>query len=204
MKFLLNVLNSSLLSYALIFILIGSASGTRAQFPAIHWQNTLGGSEYDEPTSLAQATDGNYYVGGWSLTDAEGDKSENNTGYSNSPDIWVLKLSAVGDIIWQNIIGGDYDDNMAALSATTDGGVILGGSSRSPASGDKSEPAFKNNSDYNTMDYWIIKLNADGDIEWENTIGGKGDDFVAAIHQTPDGGYIVGGSSKLVILDIGS
>lgn len=46
-----------------------------------------------------------------------------------------------------------------------------------------------------TKDYWVVKLNSTGDIEWQNTIGGAGDDYIQAIRQTPDGGYILGGYS---------
>ena len=47
-----------------------------------------------------------------------------------------------------------------------------------------------------TMDYWIVKLDQSGNIEWQNTIGGSGADYLNTIQQTSDGGYIVGGNSS--------
>jgi hypothetical protein len=42
-------------------------------------------------------------------------------------------------------------------------------------------------------DAWILKLNANGEIEWQKTYGGAGFDLAHTIGQTEDGGYVVGG-----------
>ncbi len=100
------------------------------------------------------------------------------TGYSQDPAIQ-----------WQNTIGGSDADFITALEATSDGGYILGGYSSSNISGDKTE-----NSN-GAIDMWIVKIDASGNISWQNTIGGTGDDFLISIKQTSDGGYIVGSGS---------
>ena len=46
-----------------------------------------------------------------------------------------------------------------------------------------------------TNDYWVVKLDLSGNIQWQNTIGGNDDDLLSSIQQTGDGGYIVGGYS---------
>jgi hypothetical protein len=62
-------------------------------------------------------------------------------------------------------------------------------------SGDKTE-ASQGSDDYNDYtDYWVVKLSTTGTIEWQNTIGGSGDDQLQSIQQTTDGGYILGGDS---------
>lgn len=108
--------------------------------------------------------------------------------------IFLSSFSQAQEIVWQKTIGGSGDDALSNMIQTADGGFIIGGSSKSNISGDKTE----NNRDTTlaTRDYWIIKLDSAGNIQWQNTIGGAGDDFVAEIKATNDGGYIIGGSSK--------
>lgn len=154
----------------------------------IQWQRTIGGSNYDAFRYLQQTTDGGYILGGFSKSNASGDKTENSLGGN---DYWVVKLDSIGQIQWQNTIGGDKDDYLQIIMQTTDGGYFLGGHSLSNISGDKTEINLGSN------DYWVVKLNDAGDIQWQNTIGGNKDDILAAsAQQTTDGGYILGGYSK--------
>jgi PKD repeat protein len=157
-----------------------SATGT------IQWQNTIGGSGYDNLQSIQQTTDGGYILGGYSESGISGDKTETNQG---GFDYWVVKLSATGTIQWQNTIGGSGDDQLQSIQQTTNGGYILGGYSNSGISGDKTEASQGGN------DYWVVKLSTTGTIEWQNTIGGSGEDQLQSIQQTTDGGYILGGYS---------
>ncbi|WGF93768.1 T9SS type A sorting domain-containing protein [Aequorivita marisscotiae] len=158
-----------------------------AQDPNILWQRTIGGSEYDSFTSMGNTMDGGIIIGGYSESDASGDKTEDSNG---SIDYWILKLDSAGSIEWQNTIGGNWADWNPQISQTSDGGYILGGYSDSNISGDKTEDT---NGYY---DYWIIKLNSTGNIEWQNTIGGNYDDQLRSFIQTSDGGFLAGGNSN--------
>jgi hypothetical protein len=158
-----------------------------SQAPGIEWQNTIGGENYDYLLSIQQTTDGGYILGGYSTSNISGDKTENSQGFV---DYWVVKLDASGNIQWQNTIGGEGNDNLYSIQQTTDGGYILGGSSHSLLSGDKTEAP------QGGYDYWVILLDASGNIQWQNTIGGSADDFLTSIQQTADGGYILGGRSS--------
>ncbi|MBC8046962.1 MAG: SprB repeat-containing protein, partial [Fimbriimonadaceae bacterium] len=159
------------------------ASGTT------EWENTIGGAGYDYLFSIIQTSDGGYLAGGRSDSDICPDKNENSIGTGGSVDYWVLKLDALGNIIWQNTIGGDQSEELFCVTQTFDGGYILGGMSGSNASGDKSENCFS------SWDYWVVKLDAVGSIEWENTIGSYGQDQLYSVDQTSDGGYILAGWS---------
>lgn len=154
----------------------------------IQWQNAIGGNGYDELKSLQQTTDGGYILGGFSSSSVSGDKTENNLG---GYDYWIVKMDALGNIQWQNTIGGNSLDFFNSIQQTTDGGFILAGTSNSNISGDKTE-----NSIGNTNDYWVVKLDATGNIQWQKTIGGTGDDGLNSIEQTSEGGYILGGYSR--------
>lgn len=90
----------------------------------------------------------------------------------------------VPEIIWQLNVGGDSWDELRSMEETADGGIITGGFSYSGISGDKTEMNM------GTVDFWIIKVDAFGAIEWQNTIGGDAADQCYFIQQTPDLGYI--------------
>jgi len=155
----------------------------------LQWQKTIGGNFNDCIHSMLQTSDGGYILAGTSYSDISGDKTEANYG---SSDYWVVKIDSLGNIQWQNTIGGDDSDQLNFIGQTADGGYILIGSSSSTLSGDKTE---NNIGIWTTSDYWIVKINSSGNIEWQNTIGGTGDDRPFSGMQTNDGGYIIGGLS---------
>ncbi len=151
------------------------------------WDRTIGGSESDYPTSVIATADGGFVIAGYSNSPASGDKSENSKGDS---DYWIVKLNANGQKIWDKTIGGSGLDKTPSVVASSDGGFIIAGTTLSPVSGDKSE----NNK--GEEDYWIVKLNANGQKIWDKTIGGSGQDISESIIATSDGGFVIAGSSK--------
>lgn len=153
----------------------------------IEWQNLIGGTSSEQEASITQVSDGGYILGGESFSGLSGDKTEENIGIS---DYWVIKLDASGNIEWQNTLGGTDLDELNSVEQVSDGGFILGGSSYSGISGDKTEVS------QGSMDYWVVKLDNGGNIEWENTIGGKKDDKLFTAQQTSDNGYILCGYSE--------
>lgn len=169
-----------------VFLLCALMSTSFCWAQEIEWQNTIGGNGHDYLQSIQQTTDGGYILAGHSQSNISGDKTENNIGGS---DYWLLKTDAEGNIQWQNTIGGNNADNLYSIKQTADGGYILGGWSNSDISGDKTENSNGG------WDYWIVKTDATGNIQWQNTIGGSGSDELYCIQQTADGGYILGGNS---------
>lgn len=155
----------------------------------ILWQKTIGGNFDDVLTSVVQTNDGGYIVGGYSYSDISGDKSEGTIGPYGYTDFWILKLDTIGNIEWQNTIGGDSYDNLITMQQCYDGGYILGGTSMSDISADKTENSFGQD------DYWVVKIDAVGSIQWQTTIGGISTDFLYDLELTFDGGYILGGYS---------
>src|SRR5690606_22646967 len=158
-----------------------------AQDLNILWQRTIGGSGDEHVTIAIETTDGGFIVGGYSNSNISGEKTENSRG---GKDYWVLKFDSSGNIEWQKTIGGDQDDTLNDLKQTQDGGYILAGSSASGISGEKTEPSRGN------LDYWILKLSATGNIEWQKTFGGDALDIALDILQIPDGSYILAGNSR--------
>ena len=154
---------------------------------SIEWQNTIGGDNTDKPTCIKQTSDGGFIVGGYSDSGISGDKTEANIG---SYDYWILKLDSLGNIMWQNTIGGTSSDILNDIIQTKDEGYILAGSSSSEITGDKIE------GNLGETDYWVVKLDSLGNITWQNTIGGNRHDGLYSIKNTLDGGYILAGYSK--------
>ncbi|MFI5219657.1 MAG: T9SS type A sorting domain-containing protein [Bacteroidia bacterium] len=156
----------------------------------IQWQNTIGGNSYESVFSVFQTPDGGYIIGGSSNSNISGDKTENSQGLE---DYWIVKLSSSGIIQWQNTIGGNSGETLRDTRQTSDGGYIMGGLSDSNISGDKTENCLGGS------DFWVIKLNASGNIQWQNTIGGNGYDGLYSVTETNDGGYMLGGDSQSII-----
>lgn len=151
------------------------------------WQKTIGGSGQDELTTVVRTRDGGFVIGGSSSSSNSGDKTSLAFG---GMDYWVMKIDIDGKIVWQSSFGGIYNDELRSIAITEDGGYLLGGSSNSPDSGNK---LHKN---LGQSDYWIVKLDKDGQQQWQKTIGGKGDDQLYVAHTTADGNYLLGGNSN--------
>lgn len=156
--------------------------------PGIEWQKTIGGDSDDVVYSIEETFDKGYIIGGISLSGISGDKTDSCNG---GIDYWILKLDSIGNIQWQKTIGGNGNDLLSNISQTIDGGYICGGSSNSYSSNQKSENCLSPLQN----DYWILKLDYLGNIQWENTIGGNNADILKSIKPTLDGGYICGGFS---------
>jgi hypothetical protein len=149
----------------------------------IEWQKLYGGSGDDEATSVQQTNDGGYILAGISYS-TDGDV----TGNHGSGDYWVVKLDSLGNLEWQKSLGGTGDEEANAIEQTSDGGYIVAGMSHS-VNGD----VTGHHGDSTTLDYWIVKLNSIGNIQWEKSLGGSGNDQAYSVQQTNDGGYVIAG-----------
>ena len=163
-----------------------------AQAPAIQWQKSLGGSSDEYANDIQITYDGGYITAGYALSN-NGNVSFNHGG----KDYWVVKLDASGNIQWQQSFGGSRDDEAFSVYQSTDSGYVVAGYSMSD-DGD----ITNHHGGTDTSDYWIVKLNAGGTIQWENSFGGTDYDAAASIQQTADSGYIAAGFTQSVNGDI--
>jgi hypothetical protein len=153
----------------------------------IEWQKCLGGSSDDVARSIQQTKDGGYIVAGLACSD-DGDLSGNHGGYTGTADLWVVKLDTGGNIEWQKCLGGSNEDGANSIQQTKDGGYIIAGYTHS-IDGDV-------RGRHTGYDCWVVKLDADGNKEWQKCLGGSADDSAESIQQTSDGGYIVAGNTS--------
>ena len=155
---------------------------TAAEFLGeIDWIYTYGGSNLDVANSVVTTQDGGFAVLGYTQS-IDGDITDKT---ATDSDFWVLRLDADGQLLWSKTYGGSADDRGNQIVVTNDGGYAVVGFSRS-ADGDSSQNA-------GFQDYWIIKLDASGNFEWEQSYGFAGSDQANAVIQTTDGGYFLSG-----------
>ena len=163
-------------------------------FGNIVWENTIGTTGGDLLYAAQQTLDGGYIVGGHSAGLGGGDMSEipvANTGY------WAVKVNPDGNIAWENLYEGGgpgANGGIRSIAVASDGGYLLGGYSSQSGLNDKTESSI-------SYDYWAIKINSLGAIEWENTISGAGlgADFLTAVVETEGNGFILGGHSNSAV-----
>ena len=123
---------------------------------SIEWQRSYGGGNSDFGHSIQQTDDEGYIVAGCTYSFGNG-----------LNDGWILKLDSIGDIEWQHTVGGDQYDCAHSIQQTNDGGYIAGGYTES----------FSGRS----QNAWIIKLDSEGRIEWQQTVGASGVDRINSI-----------------------
>ena len=153
----------------------------------ILWEKSYGGKQADFLFDVIPTPDYGFILAGSSVSQKSGNKTEGNRG---DLDYWVWKMDEKGDLDWQKTLGGAGQDKLRAIVLTNEGGFLLAGSSESDEGLDKKDKSRGN------ADFWVIKLNAKGEEEWQKTIGGSGQDELTCVLRTRDGGYILGGSSS--------
>lgn len=147
------------------------------------WQKCLGGSKTDEARSIKQTSDGGYLIGGYTWSD-DGDVS----GHIGTYDYWIVKLNSSGKILWNKCLGGSSWDYAVSAIETVDKGYFIGGFSIS-RNGNVT-------GNHGGFDYWVVKLNSQGELVFEKSLGGSKDELLNSAIQTRDGGYLLIGSTE--------
>ena len=155
---------------------------------ALIWEKNFGGTEIDEARAITSTGDGNFIIVG-DTRSANKDVSKNN----GAADIWVLKISTEGTLIWEKTYGGTNFDVARTVSKTQDNSFLIAGSSRSLDNG------FKN---VGKNDALILKIDANGKLLWQKTIGGSEIDFLYSITTLNDGSIVAVGESSSADIDI--
>ncbi len=134
----------------------------------IIWQKNLGGSNAEYSYKIITTIDGNYVFSAYSKSN-DGDLSVNN----GNLDYWIVKIDPTGNIIWQKTYGGSSIDKEADVIETTYGGYVVAGYSSS-SDGDVSNPL-------GSFDFWVVGLDAGGNLLWNKNYGGTGADFATTV-----------------------
>jgi hypothetical protein len=174
--------------FPVIFLSIITECGF-SQKPAITWQQVYGGNGTDKLCHTIKTADGGFVLCGYSNSPVSGDKTED--AINNSYDFWIVKINAAGVTQWTKTYGGSDRDLQPYIIQTSDSGYLLGGSSISPVSGNKTEDPINQ-----SFDYWVLKLDSSGNVLWDNTIGGIQFERLNSLIETRSGYYVCGSSNS--------
>lgn len=141
-----------------------------------YWTKVYGtDSTFDWGTSIVSASDG-FVLAGYQRDSSDVDNA----------DFFVVKTSSDGDLIWQNPYGTPNNDRAYSITLSSDGGFVVGGFTEESQSGVASP--------------YIIKINSDGDLIWDNIYGNAGlDEKLFSIIETSDGGFVATGISRQLL-----
>lgn len=153
------------------------------------WEKSFGGSEIDEAWGIVATNDGNFIIAGDTRSN-----DKDVTINKGAADIFVLKMTPDGDALWKKSFGGTSFDTARSISKTSDDGFLISGSSRS-SDGDVSKNNGQN-------DAWVLKLNTNGDLEWQTTIGGANVDLAFDAVELNDNSIIAVGETSSADQDI--
>lgn len=136
------------------------------------WTKKYGGPNADFARAIARTADNGFVVAGTTRSFGPNPASGN---------IWLLRLTAMGDTLWSRAIGTSADEEGYSVAATAEGGYILAGRTGSESS--------------RASDIYIVKTDGNGVVQWAKTYDGgdQDNDGGRAILQTPDGGYALAG-----------
>lgn len=154
----------------------------------LEWSKTFGGLDDDRARDVIQLNDGSFVVTGFSRSN-DLDASANAGNY----DYWLIKLDTNGTLLWEKSFGFSGSDQSYVIKKTTDGNLLLGGSLDVTASGGLGNS--KTASKHAGGDYWLIKLDTNGNSIWTKYFGGLFTDTLLDIAETNAGDYILTGFS---------
>jgi predicted secreted protein len=139
----------------------------------MEWNQTYGGAAYDRAFTLVETSDGGLALAG-------------NTGSfgAGDYDFWLVKTDANGNMEWNCTYGGTNGDSAHSLVETSDGGLALAGNTGSFGAGGD--------------DFWLVKTDANGNMEWNQTYGGAAYDNARSLVETSDGGLALAGYTQSI------
>ena len=134
------------------------------------WSQTYGGTGVDDIISMTKTEDGGYTLVGFTRSYSIG-----------GTDFWLAKVDSQGNLQWNKTYGRTADDSAHSVVQTDDGGFALAGFTSSFGSGDR--------------DFWLVKVDSQGNMQWNKTFGGSGSDDAVSLITTNDGSYVLVGST---------
>lgn len=151
-------------------------------------QAGFGGDHFDVTRKIHVLDDGSYILTGESgSAQNTGNKTSDKFG---SRDYWVVKMDANFNKLWDKSYGGTSgSQNLSTSIPTSDGNIVLCGRSNCNISGNKTENSLGGN------DYWIVKLDNDGNILWQKTIGASDHETPTSIIELQNGDFLISGDS---------
>jgi predicted secreted protein len=134
----------------------------------MQWNKTYGGTGTETSGDMCLTSDGGYAMSGYTTSIGAGGQ-----------DFWLVKTDAAGNMLWNKTYGGTGNEYAYHVEQSLDGGYALLGQTNSLGAGGN--------------DFWLVKTDASGNMEWNMTYGGTGNDVGIHVLQTDEGGYAMAG-----------
>jgi len=151
--------------------LLGISTVSASSSSSTTWDKLYGGALDDEAAAIVQTGDGGYAIAGTTYSFGAG-----------SADFWLVKVDSSGNMQWNQTYGGPEADCAYSIVQTGDGGYAITGQTYSFGAGNS--------------DFWLVKLDSSGSLQWNRTYGGSGSDYANSVVQTSDGGYALAGTTS--------
>jgi hypothetical protein len=136
------------------------------------WTRAYGSNDYEGFRAMDLTSDGGFVLAGY--------KALASDGHSH---MWLVRTDASGDTLWTRQYGGPNYEDCYAVEQTSDGGFILAGWTSSFGAGN--------------YDWWLVRVNADGDSLWSTTFGDNTQDQAWAVRQTSDSSFVATGLKSM-------
>jgi len=181
--------NATSLDYATVFVVKFDSSGTAS------WADQAGGLDYyDTPYSVTIDVSGNVIVAGgfesshiiFGVTTLT-----NQSTTTGADDVFVVKYSNSGSVIWAKSAGGTYIDIANSVATDKLGNIFLTGLYASPTLTFGTTVLHNNGGVYN--DVFLTKYDSNGNVVWANTAGGTNIDDGTSVSADASDNIIVAG-----------
>ncbi|PHS63303.1 MAG: hypothetical protein COB12_09775 [Flavobacterium sp.] len=177
-----------------------------AQSPTFNWAKSMGSSNSDRGKSIAIDLNGNVLTTGVFFVTSDFDPGAgiHNLTSNGDADIFIQKLDPDGEFLWAKNIGGIFYDYGYAITTDTSGNVYVAGSFKDTVDFDPGAGTYAVTpvGDY---DFFVLKLDSNGDFVWAKTVGGSNEDVAySIIIDDSDNIYITGFFQNTADFDTGA
>lgn len=177
--------------FVILFFALFICQQAFSQPITIDWEHNYGGTNYDQAHDAVMTVDSSFV----SLNETYSDDFEVSVHYGvYSGDFWLTKINKFGELVWEKSYGGSNSDIPQAIAATSDGGFIIAGYTYSSD--------IDVTANHGGSDFWVVKIDILGNLEWERSIGGSSAEWAFSIIQTKDSNFVFTGWSSSLDGDI--
>lgn len=157
----------------LLLIVISFTQSEIIHAQALAWMSNFGSTVSVFGESMIQDQEGYIYVAGYFTGIADFDPGGGVLSLESSGgnDIFVLKLTEEGSLVWAKRMGGTGDDRAKKIERDNEGNLLICGyfselCDFDPGLGEEAIQALGNH------DAFVVKLSTNGSLLWVNTIHG--------------------------------
>ena len=161
----------------------------------IVWDRTYGGSGDDQAVRILALEGNGYLLGGSRKSPASSEKSQGGSDGGNL-DYWIVRVDQNGKVLWDRTFDNGTEDRLSSVVSTLDGGFLIAGDTEVSGGSVNSKAKASN------RDFWLVKIDGSGEMLWETTLGGEGDEEYPMVQQNEMGYLVIGTTNSGVSGDL--